>query len=32
MAQKNQLTKSDYLPYEELKKLLDKLHKDKKYI
>ena len=32
MAQKNQLTKSDYLPYEELKRLLDKLHKDKKYI
>lgn len=32
MAQRNQLTKSDYLPYGELKKLLDKLHKDKKYI
>jgi integrase len=32
MAAKNQFTKSDYLPYEELKRLLDKLHKDKKYI
>lgn len=32
MAAKNKFTKSDYLPYEELKRLLDKLHKDKKYI
>ena len=32
MAQKNQLTKSDYLSYDELKKLLKCLHKDKKYI
>lgn len=32
MAKKNQLTKSDYLPIEELKKLLNRLHKDKKYI
>lgn len=32
MSQKNQLTKSDYLSYEELKKLLNQLHKDRKYI
>lgn len=32
MAKKNQLTKSDYLSMDELKKLLDKLHKDKQYI
>lgn len=31
MAQKNQLTKSDYLSYDELKRLLKCLHKDKKY-
>lgn len=32
MAKKNQLTKSDYLPMSEFKKLLKELHKDKKYI
>lgn len=32
MAKKNQLTKSDYLTMDELKKLLDKLHKDKQYV
>lgn len=32
MAKKNQLTKSDYLPMEELKRLLNGLHQDKKYI
>lgn len=32
MAKKNQLTKSDYLPMDELKKLLNRLHRDKKYI
>lgn len=32
MAKKNQLTKSDYLPMPEFKKLLKELHKDKKYI
>lgn len=32
MAKKNQLTKSDYLSMPELKKLLNGLHKDKKYI
>lgn len=32
MAKKNQLTKSDYLPKSEFKKLLKELHKDKKYI
>ena len=32
MAKKNQLTKSDYLPMDELKKLLNKLHQNKKYI
>lgn len=32
MAKKNQLTKSDYLPIGELKRLLDRLHKDKKYM
>ena len=32
MAQKNQLTKSDYLSYDELKKLLYNLHADKKYL
>lgn len=31
MAKKNQLTTSDYLPYEEYMKLLDGLHKDKNY-
>lgn len=31
MAKKNQLTTSDYLPYEEYQKLLDGLHKDKNY-
>lgn len=29
MAKKNQLTKSDYLPMDELKKLLNKLHQNK---
>ena len=32
MAKKNQLTKRDYLPMSEFKKLLKELHKDKKYI
>lgn len=32
MAKKNQLTKSDYLAMPELKKLLNGLHRDKKYI
>jgi len=32
MAKKNQLTKSDYLPVKELKRLLDRLHKDKQYM
>lgn len=32
MAKKNQLTKSDYLPMPEFKKLLKELHKDKKYL
>lgn len=32
MAKKNQLTKSDYLAIPELKKLLNGLHRDKKYI
>lgn len=32
MAKKDQLTKSDYLPMEEFKKLLNCLHKDRKYI
>lgn len=32
MARKNQLTKSDYLPMEELKRLLAGLHADKQYI
>lgn len=32
MAKKNQLTKSDYLPMSEFKKLLKELHKDKKYL
>lgn len=32
MAKKNQLTKSDYLAMPELKKLLDGLHNDHKYI
>lgn len=32
MSLKNQLTKSDYLPYDELKKLLRNLHKEEKYI
>lgn len=32
MAKKNQLTKSDYLPMSDFKKLLKELHKDKKYI
>lgn len=32
MAKKNQLTKSDYLPIAEFKKLLKNLHADKKYI
>ncbi len=32
MAQKNQLTKADYIPVKELKKLFDCLHKDKKYL
>lgn len=32
MAKKNQLTKSDYLSIDELKKLLNRLHKDKQYI
>lgn len=32
MAKKNQLTKSDYLSVGELKKLLNRLHKDKQYI
>ena len=31
MALKNQLTKSDYLPYDEFLRLLDCLRKDKKY-
>ena len=32
MAKKNKLTKSDYLAMPELKKLLNGLHRDKKYI
>ena len=32
MAKKNQLTTSDYLPYEEYEKLLDKLHGDEEYL
>ena len=32
MAKKNQLTKSDYLPMEEYKKLLHLLHKDRQYL
>ena len=32
MAKKNQLTKSDYLPMEEYKKLLRLLHKDRQYL
>lgn len=32
MALKNQLTKSDYLPYDEFLRLLDCLHDDKKYV
>lgn len=32
MALKNQLTKSDYLEFSEFKRLLKKLHEDKKYI
>lgn len=31
MARKGQATTSDYLPFEELKKLFDGLHKDKLY-
>ncbi|KWR52352.1 tyrosine-type recombinase/integrase [Bacteroides stercoris] len=32
MAKKNQLTKSDYLPMEDYKKLLYLLHKDRQYL
>ena len=32
MAKKHQLTKSDYLPMDEYKRLLDCLHKDKKFL